>query len=377
MIFAATGLYFDGLFRHVTYFAFFQAIVLLLIYIMSSRQRKSINGYLIFLVLVLLVGLCGHIFYLEGLFGGSRRWVGLSEFSILFFGPTIYLFVRSSLTAHTFSYRDLVHYIPGLAYGLIITFYYMLPSSAVINERIESGELFRVVTLLVGSGLVVNLSYYILSVLSFVQLREALQEQVSYHLRIQFLRNFLWAIGFCFAVWLTIYISSLVGWEDIERVFRRFIWLTIAMLILFIMFHQLLSPEVLQYRSLIRPEKYSQSRLSQVDLDRLKAELDDIMERKKPHLNAKLMKADLAKMLDVNNPELSRLLNERIGMNFYEYVNYFRIQEFIQRARTHRVKEMTLLAIAQESGFNSKATFNKSFKKIMGCSPSEYLNRKK
>ena len=80
-------------------------------------------------------------------------------------------------------------------------------------------------------------------------------------------------------------------------------------------------------------------------------------------------------MLGVNNPEVARLLNEKIGMNFFEYVNYFRIREFIELAKMDRAKNLTFFGIAQEAGFNSKTTFNKSFKKIMGTSPSEYFSQ--
>ncbi len=72
---------------------------------------------------------------------------------------------------------------------------------------------------------------------------------------------------------------------------------------------------------------------------------------------------------------LQRLLNERIGMSFFEYVNYHRIHEFIRLAKSPLIEQKTLLAIAQEAGFQSKSTFYKSFKQIMGCPPSEYLKR--
>ena len=93
-------------------------------------------------------------------------------------------------------------------------------------------------------------------------------------------------------------------------------------------------------------------------------------------LNNKLLKTELAQMLGVNNPELARLLNENIGMNFFEYVNYYRIKEFVFLAKTEKAKQLTFFGLAQEAGFNSKTTFNKSFKKLMGVSPSAYFDKK-
>ncbi len=120
-------------------------------------------------------------------------------------------------------------------------------------------------------------------------------------------------------------------------------------------------------------KKYTQSKLSKSDLDHLQTKLDQLMVEKKPYLNRKLLKAELADMLGVSSPEIARLLNENIGMNFFEYINYHRIKEFVELAKTDNAKNLTFFGLAQEAGFNSKTTFNKSFKKLMGASPKEYF----
>ncbi|GAA4279342.1 hypothetical protein GCM10022259_40670 [Aquimarina mytili] len=133
-------------------------------------------------------------------------------------------------------------------------------------------------------------------------------------------------------------------------------------------------PQLFKITPLITAKKYTQSKLSTTDLDRLKSQLEVLMQEKKPYLNNKLLKAELAEMLGVSNPEMARLLNENIGMNFFEYINYYRIKEFVSLARSEKAKNLTFFGLAQEAGFNSKTTFNKSFKKLMGTSPSEYFN---
>ena len=45
-------------------------------------------------------------------------------------------------------------------------------------------------------------------------------------------------------------------------------------------------------------------------------------------------------------------------------------------AKTEKAKQLTFFGLAQEAGFNSKTTFNKSFKKLMGASPSVYFDKK-
>ncbi len=354
-----------------TYFAFFQSLFLVAIFLVSAKKRQRINIYLFILVCLLLVGLTGNIGLIS--FYWSRQIKGISEFAILFFGPTIYLFTQSTLSEKRFSKADLFHYIPGVVYSLIVTFYYILPDAAVIQARVKSGELFRVVHILVGVGLTVNITYFVLSVSKFKALKSSLQEEVSYILNIDFVKNFLVAIGICLATWVVVYLISFGNNTQLEINSRGFIWMAIAMIILFISYYQMVAPTVFQFDNMNKEIKYAQSKFSNAELDHLKLELEKIMEQKKPHLNTRLLKSELADMMGINAPELSRLLNERIGMSFFEYVNYHRIHEFIRLAKSPLIKQKTLQGLAQEAGFQSKSTFNKSFKKIMGCPPSEYL----
>ncbi|HAA15418.1 MAG TPA: AraC family transcriptional regulator [Cytophagales bacterium] len=356
-----------------TYFALFQTLFLIAIFTVSARKRRQVNRYLFVLVCLLLLGLVAKVGTLS--LDWSRQLKGISEFAVLFFGPTLYLFVLSTLSPKRFALADLVHYLPGVLYSLVVTFYYILPPQEVILERIASGELYRVVRILVGVGLAVNLTYFGLSILKFRELKAQLQAEVSYALKVDFIQNFLIALGVCFAIWLAVYFISFGNNLELEINSRDYIWLAIALVVLFISYYQMVAPSVFQWTEATKEAKYAQSKFSNADLDRLKAELERIMEEKKPYLNSKLLKSELAEMMHINAPELSRLLNERIGMSFFEYVNYQRIHEFIRLAKSPLIEQKTLLGLAQEAGFHSKSTFNKSFKQIMGCPPSEYLNR--
>jgi len=361
--------------NQLVYFAFLQALFLVIIFVISPQKRRQINVYLLILVILLLLGLTAKIGHFA--WGWQRQLKGISEFSILFFGPTIYLFVQSILSEKSFARSDLFHYIPGVLYSVFVTFYYILPPQEVITERVTNGELFQVVKILVGLGLMVNITYFVLSVLQFYKLRSRLQSEVSYALNISFVRNFLVAIGVCLLIWLVVYLISFGDNPQIEIISREFIWLSVALIVLFIAYYQISAPSAFQFHRLTKKIKYAQSQFSIADLDKLKTELEDIMEQRKPYLNAKLLKSELAELININAPELSRLLNERIGMSFFEYVNYHRIYEFIRLAKSPVAEQKTLLGLAQEAGFNSKSTFNKSFKQIMGCPPSEYLKKNK
>ncbi|MEL6924206.1 MAG: helix-turn-helix domain-containing protein [Bacteroidota bacterium] len=364
------------LLNQLVYFSFFQCLLLLAVFGFSPSLRRRINVYLIVFVVVLAVGLTGRVVYLTGLVGDNYRWVIFSEMSTLLFGATIYLFTQSTLQARRFSVGDLWHYLPALVFNIGVAVTFMLPDDATLAERVASGEQGRNIILFVGAGLVVNILYWALSLRLFIRFRKSLQDELSYTVQSRFFLHFLIAVGLCLASWLFLYISGLFGLPYFERVVWQVIWMSLALIILFIAFYALRAPELFRISQLVRERKYAQSKFSQPELEQLQQRLEQVMEQQQPYLNKKLLKSELAALLGVSSPELARLLNERIGMNFFEYVNYYRIKTFIELAKSDRAQNLTFYGLAQEAGFNSKTTFNKAFRKLMGRSPSEYFSER-
>ena len=65
--------------------------------------------------------------------------------------------------------------------------------------------------------------------------------------------------------------------------------------------------------------------------------------------------------------------NEGFDKNFYDFVNSYRVEAFKSQIEQNKHEHKTLLALAYEVGFNSKSSFNRSFNKLVGMSPSKYL----
>ncbi|MDF7811042.1 helix-turn-helix domain-containing protein [Hymenobacter sp. YC55] len=107
------------------------------------------------------------------------------------------------------------------------------------------------------------------------------------------------------------------------------------------------------------------------ELARWAARLSDLMAADRPYLLPELTLPQLAARLGTNTSVLSRVINAGFNQNFNDYVNEYRVQEAERRLRDPRYRHYTLLAIALESGFNSKSTFNRVFKKLRGATPSE------
>ncbi|HWB27155.1 MAG TPA: ABC transporter permease [Chitinophagaceae bacterium] len=80
----------------------------------------------------------------------------------------------------------------------------------------------------------------------------------------------------------------------------------------------------------------------------------------------------LAEKLGIHPHELSKVINTVFKKNFNDFVNEYRVTDIISKLQNPAYNNITLLGIAYEAGFNSKATFNRTFKQITGNSPAEF-----
>jgi TolB-like protein/AraC-like DNA-binding protein/Tfp pilus assembly protein PilF len=120
-------------------------------------------------------------------------------------------------------------------------------------------------------------------------------------------------------------------------------------------------------------KKYKQALLEADEIKHYSKELEQIMRDYKLYLNPDLSLKDLASYLELPANYVSQLLNLGFQKNFSEYVNTFRLHEFKERVLLEENKGLTIMAIAYDSGFNSKTVFNTFFKKIEGTTPNAYL----
>lgn len=108
------------------------------------------------------------------------------------------------------------------------------------------------------------------------------------------------------------------------------------------------------------------------ELSLIQTRLQHLFRQTKLYLNPELSLRLVAKELDISEKKLSYLLNQHMGVSFYDYVNALRIEEVKQKIQDPSYDQYTLLAIALECGFNSKTSFNRTFNRFEGVTPSKY-----
>ncbi|SIN77185.1 AraC-type DNA-binding protein [Epilithonimonas zeae] len=108
------------------------------------------------------------------------------------------------------------------------------------------------------------------------------------------------------------------------------------------------------------------------DFENLKQKLIDYMKTEKPYLDGELNLSKLSGFIGINAHQLSYLLNNGFGENFFQFVNKYRVQRAKELLCDDSYRKLSILGIAFEAGFNSKTAFNTIFKKLTNETPSEF-----
>ncbi|MCP4137726.1 MAG: AraC family transcriptional regulator [bacterium] len=117
-------------------------------------------------------------------------------------------------------------------------------------------------------------------------------------------------------------------------------------------------------------DRYKRSRLEGVETNELHDRLVELMEKEKVFADEEISLSDLADELTITPHQLSQFLNERLSLNFYSFINQYRVKE----AMIMLIEEpdRTILSVAHAVGFNSKSSFYDAFSRFTGKTPSQY-----
>jgi len=119
--------------------------------------------------------------------------------------------------------------------------------------------------------------------------------------------------------------------------------------------------------------KYAGSPLSEQRKLMIIDRLDTLMTYDRIFTNEKLSVEDVANRLGTNTKYVSQVINERYGKNFYNYINTYRVEEAQKLLLSGGWEKYSMIGIALMVGFGSKSSFNSSFKRITGQTPSEFV----
>ena len=299
-------------------------------------------------------------------------------FPLMFlFGPGIYLYSREKSRGRELQRKDVLHLIPfALSTVLTLPLYLLSPEVKIlILEEWRHGDLSGDILL----GWAVECFHLAIYMILTHRMLSTYQERLKQHYshlegvnlnwlkQLTVIKSVIWSL---YAGLLILYLTGIDG-ATFNYTFLLFGFCVSALGYL-IGYRGLRNPEIFKDQFVLesKKEKYQQSGLSSEMTNVYADQLEKLMEESKPYRSSDLTLPQLSDMLEIPPNYLSQVINERMGYNFFDYVNYYRVTEAKALLTDPSHLEDNIIQIAYQVGFNSKSTFNAAFKKFTQTTPT-------
>jgi len=366
------------------FLSFFLAVLLF-----TKRHRTLSDNILGTWLITIGFYLLNYDIYLLGYWEIYPHLVGILHPFPLLFGPFLYLYIAFSLRKDQhFHKMDLLHFLPfTLLYLSMMTFYFGYSAEEKIRvDQMDSASEFRMIMMISLVGFVLSgIIYPIISYRKIGKYQKMINQNFAYAERIsmRWLKLMIHSLTIIVVVVAAVSLLKeglgIVFGFNTDLIFFGLIVVFIFLLGYFGIRYQGIFSEESIVDDLVEPQSngaYKKSGLKDAEAQWLQEKLQVLMATQKPFLEAKLSLSDLAGQLNTSSNNLSQVINRQEEKNFYDFVNEYRVKEFIVRATNPENKNLNLLGIAYDSGFNSKSSFNEVFKKQTGKTPSRYLKER-
>ena len=361
--------------------AFLSFFSTLIIIRLKHGNRKANRFFSLFLFCTSVFLVRGFLL-LSGLYTGCPLAVELGDNVRYFFSPAFYFYVQTASDPDfRFKRYDLLHLIP-LCFNLIVKMKFYFSAGAdqirflsqwLDGSILQPGYFWDSISRALFFACLCL--YIILSMRVYRKNREKIRQSFPLGaIHWSWIRILTHSLLPCLVLWL-LFIPFLITGHSL-RFFFSALHLAVALVVFFGLFRIFSRPEILHSaRPLKSEKKYDRSSLSNRDYQMYFDRLNNFMEHKEGYTDPDLTLTGLAEALSIPRNDLSRIINQKTGKTFNDYINYYRIQKVIALFKDPLQKNETLLSLAFQAGFNSKTPFNSAFKKMTGESPVAFRKK--
>ncbi len=340
-------------------------IILSVLLILPRKRGKILNPYLGGILLVLsLFGFKNQLYGVEGSITCDFQAIFTPISFITALGPLAYFYVLSTLgTRSSLRKADLIHFVPCLVFAALYLLLLLMPES---TQRAWMHSPFEA-SFSHWEQAIATLGLATYSLLAWQEFQLWKRTNSNGLVIRRWIPKFLALTGSLSIVWaLVIFINFWLYDLQVTTLTYNPIWLIFGVVLIWIVGEVALNPKFFLDSKLVW------SRSSPDDSGYSDA-LDVIMREQRLFTDPQLSLEKLATGLEINPRQLSSVLNNEVGKNFYDYVNRYRIEEVKVLLKDPKHQHLTIEAIANLAGFKSKSSFNTAFKKHTNMTPREYL----
>jgi len=358
------------------------SIIGLFILFILLKKGKNISDFFLILINLILVGiLCSDI--------AIRQ-----EFTLLnfFFQNTLPFWLTPVFLTYGLLLIDKTHQLKSnwwwvYSYALGFTIFILLDltilssySPALLMERYKHPTLVYHLFYKMHFIFVIALSFWFLKQLKKHDLSIKTYYSFIEPIKLRWFKHFIIVILIINALLLVVFLIYNFGFiADVKTVYDVLNG-SIVISFLFLSFNGIKQYSYVQFKDNLdaknhpsqEKEKYNTSPLSESKLKIIFQSIDTLFKKEKIFLKPQLKIGEVAEQLNIPSHHLSQAINVQFGKTFFDYVNTFRVAELKEKLKEPENKKFTIISLAYESGFNSKASVNRIFKEQTGNTPSQY-----
>ncbi|WP_430928219.1 helix-turn-helix domain-containing protein [Polaribacter marinivivus] len=369
---------------------FFNGIVFSFLLLKKGIQNNNnANKWLSFLLFLCAMYIAPYMLGYAGWYSRkvTREILYFIPFmQVLLIGPVIFFYTKSLLNS-TFkiSKKEYYHFIPALIY-LVYSLIVFITDKLILDEFYfyADGRDKDMANWYQIAG-IISMVYYLIASLKFYKnYKKLVFDKVSFadSILFEWIPNFL--IAFLSIVVLRVLLFLLnPEWGNFGNQFWHYIAFSIVVLYVSVngyanavkmsFLNDVNSESINVYQESDEDYKTKQDNTNLEEIEFWKDKILHLVENEKVFKNPTLTLSDLSKLLNTNTKNISKSINSGFDMNFNDFINHYRIEAVKEKLHKEEHKTSTLLGIAFDCGFNSKATFNRAFKKSIDLCPKDYL----
>lgn len=352
----------------VAFVGFYIAMMLWL-----KKKQDKVASRLISLFIFIHSVFIFHIFlYLTNLIYKVPHALYMSAIFSFLYGPLIYFYFKRLTLKYRFRKIDLLHLLPTLLVVVLMAPIFMFSEEEKLQTLMEVGILDRQPYLVI----ITSMKFASLLIYGYLVLNIYLKKKmINLQSRTsrQWVRNLV-MLTTVYVVSYMIYGITIINTTLRSDFLFNFQIVAMATMVLYIGYSSYMRPYLFTSEFGKSRGKYKKSGLTPSFSIELKDQLLQLLETDKIYRQNDINLEKVSALLETSRHNTSQVINEHFGLNFFELINKYRIEEAQEMLKSNQNNKLNIIDIAYEVGFNNKVTFNKSFRKQLSLTPTQYLN---
>ena len=365
----------------------FESIFLLLL--LLGKKNKSLPDYLLGVIFMLYAISIGSVYLELQNLKNNPAYSAITNISWLFLflhGPALWFYIKS-LSDPDFRFKPLylLHFIPFIFFSVFQYFNFIsltVPEKILFLENDLFKEMisYKITVLAIG---VSTISYNSWALSLIRRRRDKLMQQYSKieDIDLGWLNALTIAALICYSVNVALFTLDLIFHFATYKYLMFLTNIFATVYVLFLGYFGIRQGNIfinsmgVTRKSDVEPASNEIPSPAITTDDAFIRTLIRNMEEKQPYLDSEITISRLSELLDVKIEFLSEVLNSRLKQNFFDFINKYRIEEFKIQSILKANNHLSIMGIAYNCGFNSKASFYRAFRKFEGMSPTDYIER--